>query len=90
MKQDFRLAETKIYSRAGRRLCLLKKFNEIKLLLKCHKDTGLAGKESCDEILDACVRALVGDKTQVKGAEELIKLMQGDTSKVSSNTNITF
>nr|XP_054759360.1 zinc finger FYVE domain-containing protein 26-like [Lytechinus pictus] len=82
--QDFRLAETKIYSRAGRRLSLLKKFNEVKLLLKCHKDTGLASKESCDEILDASVRALVGDKTQVKGAEELIKLMQGDTSKINA------
>ena len=81
--QDFRLAETKIYSRAGRRLALIKKYSEIKQLLKCHKNTGLANKESCDEILDACVRALAGDKTQIKGAEELVKHMQSDTSKVS-------
>ncbi|XP_072171552.1 uncharacterized protein [Diadema setosum] len=82
--QDFRLAETKIYCRAGRRLALLKKHGEIKQLLMCHKSTGLANRESCDEILDASVRALASDKTQVKGAEELIKLMQGETSKINA------
>ena len=80
--QDFRLPDTLIYSHVGRHLATIRKYKEIRTLLSSIRDTGLASDQSCDEILDACVRVVSDDSSQTKEAEVLIKLMKSDTNKV--------
>lgn len=53
--QDFQLEATEVYSKVAKQLVKLQKYSEIRQLLKCVSESGVAAKNDGDTIILNCL-----------------------------------
>ncbi|MEE6492067.1 hypothetical protein FKM82_016465 [Ascaphus truei] len=80
--QDFQLDAATVYSKVCKQLVKEQHYSEIRQLVKCVSESGIAAENDCDEILLKCV-----EEISDMASEELEKLIQGmrsDENKIKA------
>ncbi|XP_067588680.1 zinc finger FYVE domain-containing protein 26 isoform X2 [Pseudorca crassidens] len=80
--QDFQLDAAATYCKAARQLVEREKYSEIRQLLKCVSESGMAAKSDGDTILLNCLEAF--KRIPPQELEGLIQAMHSDDSKVQA------
>ncbi|XP_030711188.1 zinc finger FYVE domain-containing protein 26 isoform X4 [Globicephala melas] len=80
--QDFQLDAATTYCKAARQLVEREKYSEIRQLLKCVSESGMAAKSDGDTILLNCLEAF--KRIPPQELEGLIQAMHSDDSKVQA------
>ncbi|XP_032478132.1 zinc finger FYVE domain-containing protein 26 [Phocoena sinus] len=80
--QDFQLDAAATYCKAARQLVEREKYSEIRQLLKCVSESGMAAKSDGDTILLHCLEAF--KRIPPQELEGLIQAMHSDDSKVQA------
>ncbi|XP_069852002.1 zinc finger FYVE domain-containing protein 26-like isoform X1 [Dipodomys merriami] len=80
--QDFQLDAAATYCRAARQLVEKEKYSEIRQLLKCVSESGMAAKSDGDTILLNCVEAF--KRIPPQELEGLIQAIHNDDNKVQA------
>ncbi|XP_007449065.1 PREDICTED: zinc finger FYVE domain-containing protein 26 [Lipotes vexillifer] len=80
--QDFQLDAAATYCKAARQLVERQKYSEIRQLLKCVSESGMAAKSDGDTILLSCLEAF--KRIPPQELEGLIQAMHSDDSKVQA------
>ncbi|XP_026967389.1 zinc finger FYVE domain-containing protein 26 isoform X3 [Sagmatias obliquidens] len=80
--QDFQLDAAATYCKAARQLVEREKYSEIRQLLKCVSESGMAARSDGDTILLNCLEAF--KKIPPQELEGLIQAMHSDDSKVQA------
>ncbi|KAI4540700.1 hypothetical protein MG293_009741 [Ovis ammon polii] len=80
--QDFQLDAAATYCKAARQLVEREKFGEIRQLLKCVSESGMAAQSDRDTVLLNCVEAF--RRIPPQELEGLIQAMQSDDNKVQA------
>ncbi|XP_059951930.1 zinc finger FYVE domain-containing protein 26 isoform X2 [Mesoplodon densirostris] len=80
--QDFQLDAAATYCKAARQLVEREKYSEIRQLLKCVSESGMAAKSDRDTILLNCLEAF--KRIPPQELEGLIQAMHSDDSKVQA------
>ncbi|XP_061853830.1 zinc finger FYVE domain-containing protein 26 isoform X3 [Colius striatus] len=80
--QDFQLEATEVYSRVAKQLVKLQKYSEIRRLLKCVNESGVAAKNDGDNIILNCLNEF--KNIPAEDLDNLIQDMDSDENKVQA------
>ncbi|KAM6133864.1 LOW QUALITY PROTEIN: zinc finger FYVE domain-containing protein 26 [Phoenicopterus ruber ruber] len=80
--QDFQLEATEVYSKVAKQLVKQQKYSEIRQLLKCVNESGVAAKNDGDNIILNCLNEFKNIPTE--DLDNLIQDMDSDENKIQA------
>ncbi|XP_053924506.1 zinc finger FYVE domain-containing protein 26 isoform X4 [Cuculus canorus] len=80
--QDFQLEATEVYSKVAKQLVKQQKYNEIRQLLKCVSESGVAAKNDGDNIILSCLNEF--KNIPAEDLDNLIQDMDSDENKIQA------
>ncbi|KAM9554770.1 zinc finger FYVE domain-containing protein 26 isoform 2-T2 [Guaruba guarouba] len=80
--QDFQLEATEVYSRVAKQLVKQQKYSEIRQLLKCVNESGVAAKNDGDNIILNCLNEF--KNIPAEDLDNLIQDMDSDENKIQA------
>ncbi|KAM4666761.1 zinc finger FYVE domain-containing protein 26 isoform 4-T4 [Amazona ochrocephala] len=80
--QDFQLEATEVYSRVAKQLVKQQKYSEIRQLLKCVNESGVAAKNDGDNIILNCLNEFKNIPSE--DLDNLIQDMDSDENKIQA------
>lgn len=80
--QDFQLEATEVYSKVAKQLVKLQKYSEIRQLLKCVSESGVAAKNDGDTIILNCLSEF--KNIPAEDLDNLIQDMDSDENKIQA------
>ncbi|XP_069714291.1 zinc finger FYVE domain-containing protein 26 isoform X2 [Phaenicophaeus curvirostris] len=80
--QDFQLEATEVYSKVAKQLVKQQKYNEIRQLLKCVSESGVATKNDGDNIILNCLNEF--KSIPAEDLDNLIQDMDSDENKIQA------
>ncbi|XP_068802326.1 zinc finger FYVE domain-containing protein 26 isoform X3 [Struthio camelus] len=80
--QDFQLEATEVYSKVAKQLVKQQKYSEIRQLLKCVSESGVAAKNDGDNIIISCLNEF--KNIPAEDLDNLIQDMDSDENKIQA------
>ncbi|XP_062434046.1 zinc finger FYVE domain-containing protein 26 [Rhea pennata] len=80
--QDFQLDATEVYSKVAKQLVKQQKYSEIRQLLKCVNESGVAAKNDGDNIIINCLNEF--KNIPAEDLDNLIQDMESDENKIQA------
>ncbi|KAK3093553.1 hypothetical protein FSP39_017239 [Pinctada imbricata] len=82
--KEYRLGSGTIFTHVAREMAKHQRYHHVRQLLDCVRRVGLGDDDTMDEILGACILVIADKPSELKEAENFIKLLRKDSNKINA------